>query len=354
MIAIPSIAFGAFSGSAKDVTARQVGGRSILSLRSWPTGQASTAQVVRRASISKITKSYRMLTDEQMSAWDNLASHTSGKSVLGVAAELSGINLYVRLNANLAMAGKGMIADAPASIEAVPDVVYARAWVTPALMVFSGIEHQDTPLKLVVKMSGGQSAGVSSGWSKTVIVSGGMEDDWGEADVTTLYLKALGIAPAVGQKVFIETWWLDTETGFAGQVRKDSVMVMSKADAVAAGLVIREKVTTDDIVASSSSMSGIDLDFSTGAPVVNHSAVLLGDGNVASSKVVLSETLDSSMSGYSYCVGRGSDEDGELIPQSYQMYSSTRKGVTSITYAFRCGDYIIPTEIFGPGIFYSS
>ena len=38
MIALPSIAFGGFSGSAKGVTARQVGGRSILSLKCFPTG----------------------------------------------------------------------------------------------------------------------------------------------------------------------------------------------------------------------------------------------------------------------------------------------------------------------------
>ena len=100
MIALPSIAFGGFSGSAKGVTARQVGGRSILSVRSWPTGQTTTAQVVRRASMSKITKSYKTLTAEQMRAWEYLAQHCSGASVFGQKAELSGINLYVRLNAN--------------------------------------------------------------------------------------------------------------------------------------------------------------------------------------------------------------------------------------------------------------
>lgn len=66
MIALPSIAFGGFSGSAKGVTARFVGGRSILSVRSYPTGAASNAQVVRRASVSRITKSFKLLSDEQL------------------------------------------------------------------------------------------------------------------------------------------------------------------------------------------------------------------------------------------------------------------------------------------------
>ena len=66
MIALPSIAFGGFSGSAKGVTARQVGGRSILSLKCFPTGVATSAQVARRASMSKITKSWKTLTEAQM------------------------------------------------------------------------------------------------------------------------------------------------------------------------------------------------------------------------------------------------------------------------------------------------
>lgn len=49
MIALPSIAFEGFSGSAKGVTARRVGGRNILSVKSRPTGATANAQVVRRA-----------------------------------------------------------------------------------------------------------------------------------------------------------------------------------------------------------------------------------------------------------------------------------------------------------------
>ena len=95
MQALPSIAFGGFSGSAKGVTARQVGGRTILSVRSWPTGQTTNAQVARRASLSKITKSYKLLTDAQMLDWEKLAEHCTGASVFGQKAKISGINLYV-------------------------------------------------------------------------------------------------------------------------------------------------------------------------------------------------------------------------------------------------------------------
>ena len=87
MQALPSIAFGGFSGSAKGVTARQVAGRTILSVRAWPTGATTNAQVARRASMSKISKSWKLLTNEQMQEWDRLAEHTF-LTVLGVAAGL--------------------------------------------------------------------------------------------------------------------------------------------------------------------------------------------------------------------------------------------------------------------------
>lgn len=120
MTALPSIAFGEFSGSAKGVTAHQVGGRSILSVKCWPTGAATGAQLVRRASLKKISKSWKELTSDQMRDWDWLAETATGQSVFGQAEQLSGMNLYVRLNANRAMAGEPLMANAPLHTIAVP------------------------------------------------------------------------------------------------------------------------------------------------------------------------------------------------------------------------------------------
>ena len=352
MIVLPSIAFGGFSGSAKGVTARFVGGRSILSVRSYPTGAASNAQVVRRASVSRITKSFKLLSDEQLEGWRKLAESAAGQSVFGQKAKLSAINLYVRLNSNRAMAGEALLSDAPVVLDDVPMVSYERVVVTPSKIVFCGIEHQILPFKMVVKMSGSQSAGVSNGWSETVIVSSDVEDDWGEADVTTLYLKKIGVAPVVGQKVFVETYWMNTETGVTGQVFKDCAVVETMAEAEGSGFQLRKRVLLEDTVPESSHVSAFNLDFSTAAPVINHEAVLLGHSNVASSEVVLEEPLDASTIGTSFCVGRGAGVDGNLKPQSYIVYMSNFRNETTLTYGHRGGQYVKPTEVFGPGIIY--
>ena len=152
MIALPSIAFGGFSGSAKGVTARQVGGRSILSLKCFPTGVATSAQVARRASMSKITKSWKTLTEAQMLGWDHLAEHTSGQSVFGQAAQISGLNLYIRLNVSRTMAGESILHDAPEQLVCLPNVVHDKLWVTTKNIVIKGITHE-AGYKLVIKMS---------------------------------------------------------------------------------------------------------------------------------------------------------------------------------------------------------
>ena len=350
MIALPSIAFGGFSGSAKGVTARQVGGRSVLSLKCFPTGVATGAQLARRASLKKISKSWKELSSAQMAEWDRLAEHQSGQSTFGQKAEISGLNLYIRLNSNRVMAGESIVADAPLSTVAVPAVDYNTVSITPQLIVFGGIKHESSPLKLVVKMSVSQSAGISNGWSKTVIISSELEDDWGEADVTKLYLKTIGVEPTPGEKVFVESYWLDTSTGFTGQVFQDSVIVTGESS-----YTPRKRVTMDRLAPDHEQhVSSIDVDFSSGGPVVFFDAMCLGHSNVASSEVYLEDDLPAELRGTSWALGRGNGEDGKLVAQSYVMwlYGASYGDPARIVFAHRGGYYVKPTEVFGPGVIY--
>lgn len=352
MIVLPSIAFGGFSGSAKDVTARQVGGRSILSVRSWPTGPTTNAQVARRASISRITKSYQKLTAAQMLGWERLAEHASGTSIFGQKAELSGINMFVRLNVSRVMAGESILRDAPARLIALPMVSYSALWITPKTVIIKGIAHEPG-LKLVVKMTGGQSAGVSSGWSKAVVISPGMEDDWGDADMTYLYFKTIGVKPQIGEKIFLEMYWLDPASGFVGSSVFDSKVVESEEDAEEEGYVKRNKVTMAD-VKPDSHVSECDVDFSTGAPVISFDAVCLGHSNVASSYAYLEDDLPEECLGTSMALARGMGEgNSALAAQTYIVW--LRKDSwdgSNICFAHRGGYYVKPTEVFGPGILY--
>ena len=108
MIANPSIAFNEFSGSAKGVTARFTKGRTVLSVRSYPTGLATAAQLVSRNSLNKISRAYKHLSDSQQLAWGILAERLNSRTVLGSKIKLTPHNAFVRLNCNRALAVEGI------------------------------------------------------------------------------------------------------------------------------------------------------------------------------------------------------------------------------------------------------
>lgn len=348
MIAKPSIAFNDFAGTAKEVTARNVNGRNVLSVRAKQSKTVTPTQATSRNKLSKISREYKQLSDSQMQAWEILAQHLKGVSCFGKAAEMTGHNAFVRLNINRQLAGEPLLLDAPSRITSVPQVVYSTVSITPELVIFGGITHESSPYKLVVKMSGSQSSGISSGWSKTVIISSDTEDDWGEANLTKLYLKTIGAEPVPGKKVFIESYWMDTSTGFTGQVRKDYVVVTGESS-----YRKRMRVDDDDLREDAEQhVSSIDVDFSTDSPVVFTDTMCLGHSNIASSYAYLDEALPADLIGLFYVLGRGAGEDGSLHPQSYQVETVNSNDKGQIKFMHRGGRYIKPSEVFGTGTLY--
>ena len=217
MIVKPSIAFNDFAGSAKGVTARNVKGRNILSSKAQHSKSVTPAQAVSRNRLSSISRSYKKLSDLQMSAWGRLAEKMKGISTLGTAAEMTAHNAFVRINSNLQMVGEPMLADAPDYICDVPEVLYDDLWISPEMIIFTGLQQPSESHVLVFKMSPALSPGVSSGWGQTVIISPGLEPEYGDAELTELYTEVKGFTLESGKKYFCEFYWLDKNTGFTGE-----------------------------------------------------------------------------------------------------------------------------------------
>ena len=219
MIAQPSIAFNEFSGSAKGVTARFTKGRTVLSVRSYPTGPSTAAQLVSRNSLNQISRAYKQLSDSQQLAWGILAERLMSQSVLGSRIKLTPHNAFVRLNCNRALAGEGILTDPPV-MKSIPMVSFAAFYVNSEEVTVEEIQQPDDNYKLVVKMTGAMSAGVANGWSKTVVISSAEDADWGDLDLTDAFAEVKGTSPEDGMKYFIEMYWLDSATGFTGPVRR--------------------------------------------------------------------------------------------------------------------------------------
>ena len=101
-------------------------------------------------------------------------------------------------------------------------------------------------------------------------------------------------------------------------------------------------------------VSDIEVEFSTGAPVISYDAVCLGHSNVASSYAYPDKPIPEDCVGTSMALGRGMGEgNSALAAQSYIIWlrNSSYDGA-NICFAHRGGYYVKPTEVFGPGILY--
>ena len=350
MIVKPSIAFNDFSGTAKDVTARSVNGRNVLSVRAQQSKVVTPAQAVSRNKLSKISRAYKQLSDSQMTAWGTLASHLKGISTFGSPAELTPHNAFVRINSNRAMVGMPLLTEAPVYKADVPEVLYEDLWISPDAIVFTGLEVPSESYRLVVKMSPAQSPGTSSGWSKTVIVAPGIVPDWGDADVTKLYTETIGVAPEAGKKYYLECWWLDTETGFTGESMWVSAICKTGSTAYNAEYVPRVRLTDDDI-GYNEGVSDLDLEFSPGSAICSVVAMLHGHSNVASSNFETRKGVTNAVEGRGYILVRGTEENN-YSPQTFELYIYKSDDILRVHFMSRGGHYEIPSEVFSNAVFY--
>ena len=354
MIVKPSIAFNDFAGSAKGVTARNVKGRNILSSKAQHSKSVTPAQAVSRNRLSSISRSYKKLSDLQMSAWGRLAEKMKGISTLGTAAEMTAHNAFVRINSNLQMVGEPMLADAPDYICDVPEVLYDDLWISPEMIIFTGLQQPSESHVLVFKMSPALSPGVSSGWGQTVIITPGLAPDWGDADLTALYTSVMGVTPEAGKKYFCEFYWLDKKTGFTGESMAISAVCKESSTAYAAEYTPRARVTLNE-VADSQGFKTLDFELSHGSTILSVDAQYSNDTGVASGQFTLKKVNKSIPNLEAYVLGRCSNPERNWMarPNLFAVWIQTWQGETEGTFAHRAGQYESElAEVFGSAPIY--
>lgn len=349
MKALPSIAFNEFKGSAGDVTARVSKGRQVLSARSMHSSSKTPAQAVSRNRLAKISRSYKKLTDEQMKAWAVLAEKMKGISTFGQAAELTPHNAFVRINSNLQMVGMPLLNDAPAYINDVPEVLYEDLWISPDMIIFTGLEQPSDSHVLVFKMSPALSPGVSSGWGQTVIITPGMAPDWGDADLTALYTDVMGVVLEAGKKYFCEFYWLDKTTGFTGESMVVSAVCKESSTAYGQEYTPRARVTLNE-VSESEGFESLDFELSHGSTILSVDASYSNNTGVASGGFTLKKPIENLPDITSWTLARCSNPDRNWFarPCLFTVWTSTWRGETEGTFAHRAGQYENEyVELFG-------
>lgn len=350
MKALPSIAFGEFTGSAGDVTARSIGGRTLLNHKAYQSKVKTPSQAVARNTLSKVSRAYKQLTDSQMKAWGALAEHLKGISTFGKAAEMTAHNAFVRINANREMAGEGLLVDAPDYLNDIPEVDWDQIWVTPERVLLTGIENPTGTYKLVVKMSSGQGNGISSGWGKTVIITPGMADDWGDAPLTELYTQKIGFLPKVGDKIFIELYWLDPATGFVGETMRTHRYCITEEEAHEQGLDERKIITEKMFVDENHIIQELKLEMLSGPNQMAVEASLDMRGHGSYFDLNSKEPVDSSVEAETMMYCRGTERpDSRPGLMSVSLSKTNIGGVSyqNIKFSHRAGSNAPVCEVFG-------
>jgi len=202
--------------------------RNGLIRRAWvvPSNPQTAEQLVVRGRLASMAAAYDALTESQQNAWIAAAAQIQTRSVLGQSGPMTGLQLFVKINANLAQVGEP-------TVNAPPDAVTWDANITQSLELTN--VSNVVALKLVCSGSSDAFNLVSAAAPQKTGVRSSVKLNYlgelpevvsGKADITSLYTAKFG-APVAGQRIFVSSQqmldgWKDIAKAYTGVVPASS------------------------------------------------------------------------------------------------------------------------------------
>ena len=100
---------------------------AYLRTKVTPSNPNTVAQAQARSILATLSQMWQTLTDSQRSGWNDAVKEWGTTDIFGDIKNPSGINLFVKLNANLISAGYPQLLDVPKKME-VPSVIISSAF----------------------------------------------------------------------------------------------------------------------------------------------------------------------------------------------------------------------------------
>ena len=211
---IPSIAFEEMSCSAKGVTAAKVKSRKYIRNRGYGGSTRTSYQASVKAVFKQLSQAWKGLTNAQILAWNAAANTAEGRSVLGTKSEISGCNLFMRLNYWVVYCGGSIMTAVPtlSGIEAPAD---ATVVLSSSAMTFqlADIPSDVTNLKLIIQASEPQGNGITRAYSKAAAFGDPLTPVTTAIDIKSDYDGKCGAPSAGYPKVFFRYFYVNTATG---------------------------------------------------------------------------------------------------------------------------------------------
>lgn len=206
------------------VAAKNRGG-SYLRTKKTPLNPNTTAQANARSILSSLSSQWRELTDAQRQSFNDAVADFAKTDVFGDIRNPSGINLFVKLNANLSNAGLALVLTAPTKVEVpysqIITIEMDRSSQT-ATITTAGAEIDTEIVK--IQATPPQSAGVSFVKSQLRTIS----SDSNITNATAIYgdyVSKFGVPP-IGGNIFF-TVAVITATGQQGTAQKVKATVVA-------------------------------------------------------------------------------------------------------------------------------
>ena len=210
----PSIAFNEFSGTARNVTASTNAGGCYIHTKSQGGRVSSTPQQQQvKAIFAVLQKSWKELTQEQMNLWQNVAQTQAGRSILGQNAQITGINLYLRLNFWIVRCGGTALSEPPllSGVESPADCI---ATVTDnSIGLKLNQAPQQSGLQLVILVTAPQSMGTVRGVGRGASCTDPVTAGTTFVNIWDAYTAKYGEPTSGMPKVFFRYFLVNPETG---------------------------------------------------------------------------------------------------------------------------------------------
>lgn len=203
-------------------------GGAYLRTKVTPVNPQTISQGNVRARLTTFSQAWRSLTGAQILSWNAAVSNYTGTDIFGDIKTPSGINLYNKLNLNLAAAGQPPISNPPLPVS----VGYTSALSLAADASTSTIVATFTAIggtvgqTVIVQATKGVSAGknfVKSEYRQVGTFSGSAVSPQA---LGAMYVAKFG-AMTAGQKIFVRLVFVDNLTGVSGSYTSANTVVVA-------------------------------------------------------------------------------------------------------------------------------
>jgi len=209
----PSALVSGFSGKLNGSVASRNRGGAYLRNKAIPLNPKTSAQALVRSSFGSLSKAWGQLTEAQRKAWNGAVSSWQTTDVFGDLKSPSGINLFMRLNTNLATVGATGINFPPVPGETFFTPLGALTMVGGgASQIALGADLPASDTAMIVESTAGFSAGINNANSRYRLVTTASSTT-GSALIFTSGQDAKFGAPIDGLKYSVRVTFVNTVTG---------------------------------------------------------------------------------------------------------------------------------------------